>query len=50
MNYLIHKETALDDKKYIRIGDTVKSFDIFESPGYKKIKPIQQLLADTPKD
>ena len=28
----------------------MKSFDIFESPGYTKIKPIKELLDKTPKD
>ena len=41
-------EADLDETKVIRMNDTVQSFDILESPGYYKVKSVEELIANFP--
>ena len=49
LRYLLIMEPELDEEKVIRINDTVQSFDILESPGYHKVKSVEEFI-DANKD
>ena len=48
LRYLLEMEADLDETKVIRMNDTVQSFDILESPGYYKVKSVEELIANFP--
>ena len=46
LHYLSLREHDIDATKYMRLNDTVKSFDVFESQDYYKTKKLYNMLND----